>query len=127
MSTDGSRPAALQLVDGIPVVAVVGEVDIANRNALEDAIHSAAEEDAGAVVVSLEGATYFDSAIIHVLVRGRSRLRTNRQALVLVSPSFPAGRRVLEIAGLLDSRSTFESIEAALAAAKAFRADRGSL
>jgi anti-sigma B factor antagonist len=126
MSTDGSRPAALRLIDGIPVVAVVGEVDIANRNALEDAILSAAEEDAGAVVVSLEEATYFDSAIIHVLMRGRSQLRTNRQALVLVSPSLPAGRRVLEIAGLLDSRATFDTTEAAIVAAKALRADRGS-
>src|SRR5690348_18499233 len=127
MATDIQRVAALQLVDGIPIVGVVGEVDIANRTALERAIHAAAEEDAGTGIGSLEQATYFDSAIIHVIMRARARLRTNRQSLVVVTPSFPAGRRILEIAGLLDSTTSFDSTEAALTAAKAKRADRGTV
>ena len=126
MSTDIPRVAGLRLVDGIPVIDVFGEVDLVNRLALEDAINAAAEQDAGAVVVSLERATYFDSAIIHVIMGARARLRVNRQALVVVGPAFAAGRRILEIAGLLDSKS-FETSEDALTAAKAIRADRESV
>ena len=124
MSTDIPAIAAFELVDGIPIVRIAGEVDIANRAALEHAIYAAAEEDAGTVIVSLERATYFDSAIIHVIMRARVRLRTHRQSLVVVRPSFAAGRRILEIAGLLDPETSFETTEDALAAAAAIRAER---
>lgn len=125
MSTDIPQ-AALRLVDGIPVIEAVGEIDLANGPALEDTINAAAGEDAGVVIVSLERATYFDSAIIHVIMRSRARLRTNRQGLVVVGPTFAAGRRILEIAGLLGPSSSFETTEDALAAAKSIRADRTS-
>jgi len=124
MSTNIPRVAALRLVDGIPFIVVVGELDIANRKVLEDAIRAAAEQDAGAVIVSLEQATYFDSTIIHVIIRERARMRTNRQSLVVIGPAFAAGRRVLEIAGLLDPKSCFATTDAALGAAKAIQNHR---
>jgi len=127
MSTDIPKVAALRLVDGIPVVEAIGEIDLANGPALEDSINAAAGEDAGAVIVSLERATYFDSQIIHIIMRARTRLRTNRQGLVVVGPAFAAGRRILEIAGLLSLTSSFETTEEALAAAKSIRADRASI
>ncbi|MFI5389028.1 MAG: STAS domain-containing protein [Candidatus Eremiobacterales bacterium] len=127
MSTDIPRVAGLRLVDGIPVIEVFGEVDLTNRPALEGAINAAAEHDAGAVIVSLERASYFDSAIIHVILGARSRLRVNRQGLLIVGPAIEAGRRILEIAGLLDSKSSFETTDGALCAAKAMQADRGSV
>lgn len=127
MSTDIPRVAALRLVDGIPVIEAIGEIDLANGPALEDSINTAAGEDAGAVIVSLERATYFDSAIIHVIMRARARLRTNRQGLVVVGPAFAAGRRILEIAGFLDSKTSFATTADALAAAKTIRADRASI
>ena len=120
---DSIKAAALSRVDGIPIVAVAGEVDISNRAALEDTIASAADDASGAVVVSLERATYFDSAIIHVIMRSRSRMRTSGKALVIVRPAFPAGRRVLEIAGLLDASTSFDTVDAALDAAKAMRVE----
>ena len=127
MSTDIPNVAALRQVDGIPVIEVIGEIDLANGPALEATINAAAGEDAGAVIVSLERATYFDSAIIHIIMRARARLRTNRQGLVVVGPAFAAGRRILEIAGLLGPTSSFETTADALAAAKTIRADRASI
>ena len=126
MSTNIPRVAALRLIDDIPIIDVIGEVDLANRAALEDAIRAAAEEDVGAVILSLEQATYFDSAIIHVIMTARARLQTNRQHLVVIGPAFPAGRRILEIAGLLDPKTCFDTPDAALVAAKAIHADRRS-
>src|ERR1700730_15666219 len=93
--------ARLEIVDDIPFVSVEGEVDIANIRELDDNLRAAVECDAGAVVISLEKANYFDSAAIHSLITCRSRLSTCRQGFVIVAPSTAAGRRILEIAGLL--------------------------
>src|SRR5690242_16964985 len=93
--------AQLQIVDDVPVVEVNGDVDIANIDELNDSLRAAGELDRGAVVVSLERASYFDSAAIHALVSCRARLATSRQGFFIVQPATAAGRRILEIAGLL--------------------------
>ena len=116
--------ARLKLVETIPFVDVEGEVDIGNSHVLDDVLRGAGEFDAGAVVVSLEHTSYFDSAAIHVLIRNRSRLATSRQAFLIVEPRLSAGRRVLEIAGLLRGESVFSTADDAFAEAKRLHAER---
>jgi anti-anti-sigma factor len=116
--------AQLELVEGIPVVAVSGEVDIANIGEFDDALRTAGEHDAGAIVVSLEHASYFDSAAIHSLITCRSRLLTSRQGFLIVRPATAAGRRILEIAGLLSDDTLVASREAAIVRAKELTAKR---
>jgi len=116
--------ARLEVVDGVPVVVVDGEVDIANIEELNESLRAAGEFDAGAVVVSLEEARYFDSAAIHALVSCRARLATSRQGFLIVRPATAAGRRVLEICGLLRDDNLVATREEAVARAKYLVAER---
>jgi anti-anti-sigma factor len=116
--------ARLELVDGIPVVEVEGEVDLANVAELDERLRSAGEHDAGAVVVSLERASYFDSAAIHTLITCRGRLATSRQGFVIVEPGTAAGRRILEIAGFLRDDALVASRGEAIDRAKQLNARR---
>ena len=60
--------------DGIPVVTVVGEVDMSNADRLRDALDLAAP-DGSRFVVDLTRVEYLDSAGIHALFAHASRLR----------------------------------------------------
>jgi anti-anti-sigma factor len=113
--------AFLLVTGGVPVVQVNGELDLTNVAAMHAVLQSAAEHDAGVVVVSLDGAQYFDSATLHTLFMFRHQLGTNRQRLLIVAPKLPTARRVLEIAGLSPQH---ETLEEALAAAAAIVAER---
>jgi anti-sigma B factor antagonist len=125
MEASKKSVAQLQVVDGIPVVEVSGEVDIANVAQLNDVLRSAGEHDAGAVVVSLEQATYFDSAAIHALISFRVRLSTCRQSLLIVQPATSAGLRILEISGLVKEDTVVATREAAIRMANDLSAQRG--
>jgi len=116
--------ARLEVVDGVPVVIVDGEVDIANIDDLNESLRAAGEFDAGAVVVSLEEARYFDSAAIHALVSCRARLSTSRQGFLIVRPATAAGRRILEICGLLRDDILLATRDEAIGRAKELMAER---
>lgn len=124
MASTKKSVAQLELVDGVPVIEVTGEVDIANIGELDESLRSAGEYDAGAVVVSLEKASYFDSAAIHALIMCRARLSTSRQGFVIVQPATAAGRRILEIAGLMREDMVAASLAEAVERAKLFAAQR---
>jgi anti-anti-sigma factor len=114
----------LDLVDGVPVVQIDGEIDIVGIGEFNESLRLAAELDAGAVVVSLERASYFDSAAIHALISCRARLSTTRQGLLIVRPSTAAGRRILEIAGLLGDDTVVATLAEAVGLAKQLTAQR---
>lgn len=86
--------------DGVPVVAVHGELDLEGAPALRGALIEAIDEHPGAtVVVDLEGVDFIDSAGLAILTGGHERARTRDGDLVLVA----TGRnvmRVLELTGL---------------------------
>ncbi|MDQ6767069.1 MAG: STAS domain-containing protein [Candidatus Eremiobacteraeota bacterium] len=109
--------AVLREVDGIPVIEVRGEVDLVNVHEFEALLHEAAEKDAGAVIVSLEGATYFDSAMIHRLLIFRRQLSVNRQTFVLIKPTLQAAQRLLVITGLTGKHEMCSSLDEGLAMA----------
>lgn len=113
MTSQGSFE--ISQVKGIPVVQVRGDLDITNSARFEAVLRDAAQTDASVVVVSLEGATYFDSKGIHMLFDFAERLATSRRQLRLVAPRHPSAKRLLQIGGLTEAVSVFESVDAAIA------------
>jgi anti-anti-sigma factor len=114
----------LEIVDGVPVVQIDGEIDIVGIGEFNESLRLAAQQDVGAVVVSLERASYFDSAAIHALISCRARLSASRQGLFIVQPSTAAGRRILEIAGLLRDDTVVATLAEAVGLAQQLTAQR---
>jgi len=81
-------------------VELVGEHDVASAPEFEAALKEAATMTAGSVHVDLRGATFIDSSIVAVLVRGARELvgEGREVALRLTEGSSPA--MVIEIVGL---------------------------
>jgi anti-anti-sigma factor len=101
--------------EGVRVVAVVGEVDVSNVGALEDAAHGLPNEALG-VVVDLSRATYIDSATIGVLFRLRRRLNRRGQVLRVICTPGSGAWRVLELTGFDRHLHPEEDRDAAIAA-----------
>jgi anti-anti-sigma factor len=82
------------LADGIAVVRVTGEVDVASCGVLRDSLLRVVTDEAfGGLVVSLAGVRFIDSAGIGVLVGVWRRVRaTTSGRLALAAPDQdPAG------------------------------------
>ena len=91
--TPGAPPtfvAATEWLDnGVPVVSVTGELDLATAPALEDSLLAVPEDAAGAVIVDLARCSFIDMRGLRVLLAARERLeRANRPlALVIGNPN----------------------------------------
>ena len=85
----GETPAfiATEQVDGrIPVVSVMGEVDMATAPAFEQSLLDAADSGTDQVIVDLSGCSYFDSTGLKVLLATRRHLDPmNRRLSVVMS------------------------------------------
>jgi anti-anti-sigma factor len=106
----------LELVTGVPVVKVRGDIDVANAHALDAILEDAAKADNPAVVVDLADTAFLDSKAMQILLRLAERLGTNRRRLLIVAPRDGDTRRVLEVAGVTRALSAFDSLDEALAA-----------
>ncbi len=87
-------------VGGVTIVAVLGEVDIANVDELRVTLEQATQERGPGIVIDLTGATYFDSRTIALLADFATKLRVHRQRIALVAPNDGFAARILQIAGL---------------------------
>lgn len=105
--------ASWVVCDGIPVVTVVGEVDITTAPQLDATLCDVRDTDPFSVILSLESCTYLDSSGISVLLR-HSRRTPN---FVVVSPGGSNVRRVLRVSGIDGAFDVVEDEEAALALA----------
>ena len=116
-----ANQARFQLIhaNGLPLVEISGEVDLTNVEQLELTLETAAQADRGAVIVSLQNASYFDSRTIHALLRFAERLSVNRQQLILVAPRAGSAGKILKIAGLTEALPVYESADQAAAALQA--------
>jgi len=78
---------ATEQVDGrIPVVSVMGEVDMATAPAFEQSLLDAADSGTDQVIVDLSGCSYFDSTGLKVLLAARRHLDPmNRRLSVVMS------------------------------------------
>jgi anti-sigma B factor antagonist len=83
--------------DGIRVIAVIGELDLAVTDQLQGAIGRAA--GASRVLVDLADCEFLDSTGIAVLIRGRETLAAEGRDLAVCNPRRQV-LRVLEVTGL---------------------------
>ena len=87
-------------VEGVQVVSISGEVDLANATEVRDAISRIASADVSVIVVDLSKTAYLDSSGIAMLFRLAERLVERRQELRLVVPLDSPIRAALELTNL---------------------------
>ena len=95
------------------VVAAAGEIDLTNAEWLRDALLSALNAGASALVVDLTATTFLDSAGVTALVRA-SRRASASDAVLRLAVTAPAVLRVLNLVGLDQLISVYPSVAAAL-------------
>jgi anti-sigma B factor antagonist len=81
--------------DGAPVIAVAGELDISNADALDSAVAAAVAPGPARLTFDLKDLRFMDSAGIAVLIRAAEGVGE----VHLLAPA-PSVRRVIEITGL---------------------------
>jgi len=102
-------------VGGASAIAVDGELDVQTGPQFSEQVELAVWGTVGAYVLDLSGVTFLDSSGLHALLRARAYLAREDRPLVLVCPPGPA-RRVLDLAGVLDTFVVYSSPERAAAA-----------
>lgn len=83
--------------DGVPVIAVAGEIDVYNSGRLRDPVREAAK--ASSFVLDLEGCEFLDSTGLGVIVGGFREARMAGHRLAVNCPR-PSIRKVFQITGL---------------------------
>jgi anti-sigma B factor antagonist len=102
--------------DGVAVVTVTGDVDVATCAALRDSLLQViADENFRGLVVNLAGVSFIDSTGIGVLVGVWRRTKATDGDLALASPSRQA-QSVLDATGLTKVLSIYRSEEEAVQA-----------
>lgn len=110
------RPAiAIEDVDGVAVVALEGEHDLASRDRVQDALEGAFS-DRRAVVIDLERADFVDSVVAAVLLEARKQAKQLDVGLGIVLSSSPANqvRRMFELSELTTVFAVYPSRAAAV-------------
>jgi anti-anti-sigma factor len=103
----------LSVRDGIRVVDIRGEVDIATADALGEQLDEAAD-GADFVIASLAECPYIDSSGLRVLVRLSNELG---ESFAVVVPPGTQTRRIFDITGLAHQMDVFDTTAEALASA----------
>jgi anti-anti-sigma factor len=96
------------------VVAIVGEIDMANAPEVSKAIDGG-HGSANRVVVDLSEVTFLDSSALNAFVQSQQELAQRDVAFRIVSPADHAVRNVFEITRLTEPLSVVDSLEEALA------------
>ena len=96
------------------VLAIKGEIDVSTAPELRDRLLTVAQNGQRVVVVDLSEVTFLDSTALGVLVSGLKRLRADGGDLRLVVTGRSVSK-VLEITGLVEVFSIFETVDAAVA------------
>jgi anti-anti-sigma factor len=84
--------------DGVVTAVVAGEIDIASRPELEEAIERL-EQTPADLVIDLSGVTFVDSQGVNLLVHVHRVLQEAGASLAVARPS-PVVRKVLELTGV---------------------------
>jgi anti-sigma B factor antagonist len=89
--------------DGMHVISVFGEVDVASAPVVGQALEEAEVSAATSVVLDLAGVTFLDSAGIRVLMNAVSVSRAGENKLSVRRDYQPPVDRVLALAGVIEA------------------------
>jgi anti-anti-sigma factor len=97
--------------DGVAMVSVTGEIDLANADAMQAVVARTATQT---VVLDLTDVTFLDSSGIRAIDRARRGLLSEERSPLVVSPPGTPSAWTLRVAGF-DGGLVVESVDAALA------------
>lgn len=103
--------------DGVQLVAVSGELDLASVDELRTALGTAAATRSPAVVVDVSDVSFIDSTALAALLRSNDELSSNGVRMVMACPP-GAVRRLLTMTSLDDRLSLAPDRPGALAQAR---------
>ena len=104
--------------DGVPILDVVGEIDIYTTPQFKEAVSAAIDEGRPGIVINMTQVTYMDSSGFGTLLSATKRLRPVDGALYL-SGCNEAITRMLQITRLNTIFGIYATEEEAIAAAQA--------
>jgi anti-sigma B factor antagonist len=107
-------------LEGLHVIAVVGELDVATAPRLNKRVNVAVADGAGGVLVDLCDVGFIDSMGLHVLIHALRQLTRRERRLMLVCPP-GAVERALSQTGI---RGMFEIFHTRADAVRAHRQRR---
>ncbi len=105
---------AVEVVEGVAVVAAPEEIDLTNAAALRSALLQAAANGPGPLVVDMSQTKFCDSSGLRTLIAAHKRAGAEGRELRLVIPS-PAVLRVFVLTGMDQVLASFASLAEALA------------
>jgi anti-sigma B factor antagonist len=100
--------------DGCWEIQVVGELDLAVSDQLDEKLEGAVDESER-ILIGLERCAFIDSSGIAVILRAHQRMAERRRRLAVYGPTDQV-LRVLSITGLTANGLVFDSAEEALSA-----------
>jgi anti-sigma B factor antagonist len=106
----------LEVIQGVPVVAAPGELDITNAEALRSALLTAAVDGPGTLVIDMTRTRFCDSSGLHTLIAAHKRAVAEGRELLLVIPSTTV-LRVFSLTAMDRVIPNFTSLAEALAGA----------
>jgi anti-sigma B factor antagonist len=102
-------------IGGARGLTLKGDLDVAGATRFTEAVEFAVWGTRGAFVLDLTEVEFLDSTGLHALLRARALLAREDRPLALLCPPGVA-RRVLDLAGTLDTFAAYSSPEALEAA-----------
>lgn len=106
--------------EGVDVLFVEGEIDVASAPRLIAALNDAVAEAARSVIIDLTSVGFMDSTGLALLINAHRRLAVRRKGFAVVCPPGPL-RRVFEITDMVDTLRVCPDPETAAAAASLAR------
>ena len=102
--------------DGVAVLSVEGEIDVASAPRLISALNDAVAEAVRSVVIDLTSVDFMDSTGLAPLIDAHRRLTRRQKGFAVVCPAGPL-RRVFEVTDMVDTLRVCPDRETATAAA----------
>jgi anti-sigma B factor antagonist len=107
---DQSFDVTEEEIDGVPVVSVAGEIDVATAPQLRDRLQARVASGNSTVIVDLLGVTFLDSTALGVLVGALKQCREAGGDLRLVIAESRT-LKIFEITGLTEVFSIHSTVE----------------
>jgi len=103
--------------DGVPILHVRGEIDVATAPQLRDHLQSCVAKNKSTIIVDLLAVTFLDSTALGVMVGGLKRCREGGGDLHLVIAE-PRILKVFEITGLTEVFAIHSTLDQARQASR---------